>query len=128
MKLRIQGNSLRLRLTVAEVNEFGRLGHISDSINFGSDDSSRLIYSLISSEDDDRLQTYFHENRITVVVPGHISSSWVSGEEVGFSSENEPATDERAFVLVEKDFACLKKRPGEDESGKYPNPDSKGAC
>ena len=128
MKLRIQGNSLRLRLTVAEVNEFGRLGHISDSVNFGSDDSSRLIYSLVSSEADDRLRTYFHENRITVVVPNHISNSWVEGNGVGFSSEHDPAEDERSFILVEKDFACLKKRPGEDESDKYPNPDAKGAC
>ena len=50
MKLRIRGNSIRLRLSQQDVKVFGEKGRVEDSIQFGASAGGQLTYVLASAE------------------------------------------------------------------------------
>ena len=111
MKLRIRGNSIRLRLTRSEVEEFGRTGKVEEKVDFGPG-MRKLKYALEECQDD----------RIRVSVPAEQAREWVRSESVGFESSGGGLR-----ILVEKDFSCLNERPGETEEDTFPNPKAASA-
>ncbi len=117
MKLRIRENSIRFRLTQSEVAEFGEKGLIENKTDFGD---TFFIYALKSSGSIENLQANFENGRIEIVVPKTVSENWVNSQEVGISGEFK-----KLKILIEKDFACLTVREGEDESDTFPNPTEK---
>ncbi|MDH3530564.1 MAG: hypothetical protein OEQ28_13450 [Acidobacteriota bacterium] len=128
MKLRLRGNSLRLRLSVSEVERLRGTGEVSDAIIFGPGMSDRLVYAIEIDGESDSLRTRFDGNRITVKVPHGIAREWVDSDSVGFAADQDANGGGRLKILVEKDLACLKIRPGEDESDSFPNPEAGVAC
>ena len=125
MKLRIRGNSIRLRLSQAEVAELESQGGVSDRIGFAT--GAGLEYRLAV---DPRIQTpavAFEETTITVSLPAAVVRTWLDPSEVSIhGSQSLPGADELT-ILVEKDFACLQPREGEDQENLFPNPGT-GAC
>lgn len=117
MKLRIRESSVRLRLTQSEVKEFAEKGFVGSATDFGE---SVFIYALKSSNLSKNLQASFENGRIEIVVPKTIAENWTKTQEVGISGETETLK-----ILIEKDFACLTVREGEDESDAFPNPTEK---
>jgi hypothetical protein len=116
MKLRIRGNSLRLRLSRSEVAQLTRDGRVEDAISFGP---SKLTYVLAAS-DVDRVSAAYESNRIVVTLPKNRADAWASSDdEVGIEHQGELG------ILVEKDWSCLKPREGEDDSDAYPHPEKK---
>ncbi len=116
MKLRIKGNSLRMRLSQTEVDKFGREGLIKDQIQFGQ---STLTY-LLEVINSDNVEATLETNIIRVGVPEAVKNIWMDEGEVGFEARIGENEDE-LYVLVEKDFQCLVPRK-EDESDLYENP------
>lgn len=118
MKIRIKGNSIRLRLTKSEVAEFADKGVFFEETNFGS---SRLTYGLEISKDG--FGASFENGNIIVSVPGSKGREWSKSDEmVGFEHKLTLERGSDLTILVEKDFVCLTDRPNEDESDNYPNP------
>lgn len=115
MKIRINGNFVRLRLTQSEVEQFGTAGIVKSYILFGQE---KLIYELLAVEAIHDLSARFTENRISVQVPVSMADQWSTSDIV--SMENKDQTQLR--ILVEKDFQCLHPRADEDESDHFPNP------
>lgn len=122
MKLRIKGNSIRLRLTQDEVACFGRQGAVRDSISFDPSGRDALIYSLEICSSCLAPEADFSGNNIRVKVPEKIAREWVGTGLVGFDNRAQPSGNTSLDILVEKDFQCLHKRPNEDESDNFPNP------
>ncbi|MEL7005241.1 MAG: hypothetical protein AAFN93_21275 [Bacteroidota bacterium] len=118
MKIRIKGNSLRLRLSQSEVKDMIDLGLVEDSINFGS---SQLTYRLIKNNTE-RTSVSFENNVIELSVKSTVISKWLVEQEVGFHEDIQLFDDQHLSVLVEKDFQCLTVRKGEDESDLFQNP------
>ena len=120
MKLRIQGNSVRLRLSQSEVAKFQEAGKVSDSISFGG---VSLAYAL-ERTDGSEMSAEFEGNCIRVFVSFAQSDNWATkAEEVGMEHFQRHAANQEALrILVEKDFKCLADRPEEDESDNFPNP------
>lgn len=120
MKLRISGNSLRLRLTRSEVEEFAATGSYENSIGLTG---GTLTYRL-ERTGAATLTASLSGSTITVRVPGTAADQWTNGDEVGIeASENGGLT-----IVIEKDFACLKPREGEDTDDHYPHPATGAAC
>lgn len=117
MKLRTRGNSIRLRLTQTEVEKFGAEGTVDESVSFGNQDNPNFCYSLEKSSAK-TLGALFDNGRITIAVPNVIADRWVNSEQVSIKGEVGELQ-----ILIEKDFACLTERKGEDESDTYPHPD-----
>lgn len=120
MKLRIKGNSIRLRLTQSEVAEFARAGRVSDQLHFGPERA--LVYALIRDASAASIAARYAGDELSVVVPLETARTWTETEQVGFRGEITGAPDATVQILVEKDFQCLVPRPGEDEGDHYANP------
>lgn len=116
MKLRIQGNSLRFRLTQTEVSNFGQADACMGKVAFP--DGNTLNYQLTSGS---KLSSDFSNNIITIALPETQVESWIKSDQVGISGNLTLENGDKLSILVEKDFKCLTDR-AEDESDMFPNP------
>ena len=117
MKLRIKGNTIRLRLLRSEVERFAADGRISDEINFGE---HSLIYSLVSSNDADSTQAAMAGSEIRVIVPNVEAVDWASSDRVGIESEQPLGDGETLSILIEKDFVCVGRPDDPDRADAFP--------
>jgi hypothetical protein len=118
MKIRIKGNSLRIRLTRPEVDFFGREGYIEEKTSFGN---TCLIYALKSDPEISELSAEFSDNQITMFIPENDAKNWTTTERISCENEIETGEGKKLFLLVEKDFKCLDNTT-EDQSDNYENP------
>lgn len=125
MKLRIKGNSLRLRLLRGEVEQFGRTGRVEETVNFGASPSAQLKYVLEFDRQAQNITAHFAANQITVKVPDAAARNWVESDEVTLKSEQliESGDAETVLkVLIEKDFVCPDRRNDPDNTDAFPHP------
>jgi hypothetical protein len=121
MKIRIQGNSIRLRLSQSEVDTFAKTGMVHDRIQFGNTAGEALSYILEKAEVR-QLGAAYAPNQIKVFVPANLAAEWTETELVGLERSMDLGEGNSLRILVEKDFQCLTEREGEDESDNFPNP------
>lgn len=121
MKLRISGNTLRLRLSQGDVALLAEAGLLEDIIQFGPVPDQRLVFGLIMSSDHESLSILYEKGHIAVLVPKSIALEWVQTDLVGFSGEHPVGDGNVLRVKVEKDFKCLIERD-EDDADAFPNP------
>jgi len=120
LKLRIQDNSVRLRLTRSEVDRLSRDGSVSAAISFPG--GSSLEYSVESSSMTGQPRADFSADRIVVQIPAPVVQKWAATEEVSIAGVQPLDKNGELLILVEKDFACLAPRAGEDETDMFPHP------
>lgn len=128
MKLRIRGNSIRFRLTKEEVAKFGESGFVQDFIEFGVGEDKKLFYRLENSENSTQPNADFENGRITLRIPKSAAEQWTGTEQVGFETKQLLDNKNELRILIEKDFACLKPRSGEDNADSFPNPQENAHC
>ncbi len=121
VKLRIRDNSIRLRLTRGEVDAVSSDGLISASVPFAG--GVTLEYALESSPACVKPVALFSNNALTVRVPETEVLEWASTEAVSIAAEQLLDEGGHLKILVEKDFACLAPREGEDETDMFPHPE-----
>jgi hypothetical protein len=119
MKLRIKGNSIRLRLLRSEVETFADDGSISDETSFGS---SALRYTLAMSKDTESIVGKFESNEIVVFMPERVARDWAVNDSVGFEIEQPIGASESLTIIIEKDFVCVDRPNDPDREDAYPNP------
>ena len=120
MKLRIKGNSLRLRLSQPEVAQFREDGHVEERIRFGP--GRRLLYVLEATDVARQLRARFDGERIVVQVPAARAATWTGTDQVSLEGEQSIEGDEVLTILVEKDFQCLHKEPEAKDPDAFPHP------
>jgi hypothetical protein len=114
MKLRIQDDTLRLRLTRSEVAEVRARRRVKGAIHFAS--GAALVYELDVSPVATGVSAEFGEHGICVTCPLGLALDWAVGDQVSIES-----THSVPHVLLEKDFQCL-HRSGEEDPEAYDNP------
>lgn len=122
MKIRIKGNSLRLRLAQEEVETFRRFGRVANTIRFGFDETEILTYELVRSNNHDTVTADFNGGEISVYVPRPTAEKWTGSEDTGFKAKQVTGEGNHLIILIEKDFQCLHKRAGEHEADLYLHP------
>jgi hypothetical protein len=115
MKLRIQRNSLRLRLTQKEVAQLRDRNRVESSIEFGP--GRTLAYKLEGSFRDKAVAANFDSKTIHVMVPMQVMREWIESDQVSIEALSQVG----AQLLIEKDFQCLHKSDVQDPDA-YPNP------
>ncbi len=127
MKLRIRDNSVRLRLTRSEVDTLRDEGIVTARTAFpGGRD---FQYEVESSPASVNPGAFLSDSKVTVRLPESAVRAWANSEQVSITGEQQHNNGERLDILVEKDFACLAPREGEDESDMYPHPQAgESAC
>lgn len=119
MKLRIQGNSLRLRLSQSEVAQFSKTGFVEDSIQFAP--GATFAYALESMSSLAVPQALFSNSLLRIQVPGAEATEWVRSDRVGISGDQPLESGKRLSILIEKDFQCLHGGEARDPDA-FPNP------
>jgi len=110
MKLRLHGDSLRLRLSQGEMAQLADTGRVEETLTFAP--GQTLSYSL---ETGPALAAAFDGQRISIMVPAAAAEHWMESNEAGIEGASGPVK-----VLVEKDFRCL--HSGEEDANAFPNP------
>ncbi len=115
MKIRIQGNLLRLRLTQKEVACLDDRGLVESAIRFSPDRALR--YSVASSPQAGEVSVDYEGDSICVMLPRAVATAWAESSQVTI----EGSRNSDVQILVEKDFQCLHK-PSERDPEAYPHP------
>lgn len=131
MKLRIRADSVRLRLSQSEVAQVADGKLIQEATRFLN--GANFVYIFEPSGKVSSIQAVMIENRMIVQVPLAAAKAWALSDtvEMKFEQAIPDAANEKLYILIEKDFQCLKVRENEieDESDMFVNPNvDKGSC
>jgi hypothetical protein len=120
MKLRIKGNSIRIRLAKSDIQRFEREGYIESNTPFVS---SVFTFALQSRPDEHghELSADFKNCIMTMYMPDKMAKEWIHTERVGFDTSMDVDNGEKLYLLLEKDFKCLDETV-EDQTDNYENP------
>ena len=128
MKLRIRGNSLRLRVGPAEVERLATGKSVEEMIRFGPTPEQTLCYMIETSHDVSTVEAIFHANCIRILLPLVMAEKWGRGNEIGIESHRPIGAGATLKVLIEKDFKCIDGRADDEELDAYPNPKRRANC
>ena len=120
MKIRIKGNSIRIRLSRTEVDTLGKEGYLEELTEFGGNVAFK--YALHSKDYAATLSAGFEGNTMSMYMPAEMVAEWVSTEKVGYSHNMDIGDNKQLFLLLEKDFKCIDNSVEEDQSDNYDNP------
>ena len=121
MKIRIHNNTIRLRLSMSEVEQLSEKNEIKEELKFPSPYPS-FIYNLKASAKEKFLSITFVQGEISISLPLSEVKDWANTEQIGIAKTQSLEDGINLQLLVEKDFQCLHKRPGENETDNFPNP------
>ena len=119
MKLRIQGNSLRLRLSQSEVAQFSKTGFVEDNAQFAP--GVTFTYTIESSSSLPAPQASYQDHWLRVQVPTAAATEWYTTDLVAISADQPIESGKTLSILIEKDFQCLHGGETRDPDA-YPNP------
>jgi hypothetical protein len=128
MKLRIKGNSVRLRLGQSEVRRLQREGIVSESTTFNLFLGQRLEYVLCTASNLLAMTASFEGGRIMVRMPFSVMRNWAATDQVGVETTQVGSDGCVLKILVEKDFACIDAPHDESQEDAFPNPQIGAAC
>ena len=121
LKLRVRDNSIRLRLTRSEVDRVNAEGRLAARLSFP--DGRALDYALTAGKAK-RVNARFDDAGLDVEVPAEALRDWAESDQISIAAELPLPGQDILTVLVEKDYACLTPRDGEDESDMFAHPES----
>lgn len=123
MKLRIRGNSIRLRLKQSEVDRISKGEVVADETAFPG---GSFHYRLFADERG-AITADFDGGAMSIGLPHTMARPWAAGDQVSLLGEQASPGVAPLTILVEKDFACLTpgdNRADEDDEDTYPHPDA----
>ncbi len=121
MKIRMLGNSIRLRLSQSDLDVLSKHGKVTESVNFPN--GQTLTYAL-SKQEVTNITVEFRGAEIETFIPIDYMETWLNTNRVGFDQSLELPNGSIFKILIEKDFKCLTDRE-EDESDLFPHPQEK---
>jgi len=121
MKLRIKGPTLRLRLTQGEIRALLEEGVVEERVPFAP--GASLVYRLRRDGRSGEISASFRNGVVEILVPEDNAREWCTSDLVTLAHE-QAVPDGALRITLEKDFACLESREGEDDSDNFPNPEA----
>ena len=119
MKLRTRGNSVRLRVSKAELAEIAATGVAEDAVRFAPGVVLRYGIEVCPSG---AVRAELAGGVVRVLVPRSSIDLWLRPEEVSIEGQQPIGNGEFLRILVEKDYTCLAPRSGEDDGDLFANP------
>src|SRR5579871_2722760 len=124
MKLRIKGNSIRMRLDRRDLGQLLDCGHVNDAVKFGPAPGQAFTYAVqIGPAPRGLPQVEYAPGQILVKIDREDVIEWQNSDRVGF--DHQQSCDGGTIrVVLEKDFACLDRPAGEEaeDAWAFPNP------
>jgi hypothetical protein len=119
MKLRIQNDSVRLRVTVSEARLIGEGVTVTCRTRFPG--GGIFSYSL-EPADVARMDARLEASALVVRVPRREALQWARQAEAVAMHAQVRVEEAALDLLVEKDFACLAPRAGDEAADLFVNP------
>jgi len=120
MKLRIHGNSIRLRLNRKEVAQFAASACLDEALEYGAGPEDRLVYGIEASQSAPDVGVRVTGGAIAIVLPAALAQIWTSTDQIEVAT-SVPLNAERVLsILVEKEFRRLHGACNDPDL--YPNP------
>jgi len=127
MKLRILGNSMRLRVTRSELQRLQAGETVEDCISFAAAPEASLTYALAVAPGETPVHVQHGPQRVAIVLNEDQLRTWSRQEEVGIYTTLENGSVKGLQLIVEKDFACLNQSHPKSADA-FPNPHAGGDC
>lgn len=118
MKIRIEGNSIRLRLRQSEVAQLAEKGRVGEATHLPG---GVFRYELTLQSGLEDLSAYLGPEGIAVNLPEGWGQAWPDDSRVGFEGVLPLDGGKELHLLVEKDFVCL-DRDLSAQQDQYPHP------
>lgn len=122
MKLRLKGNSIRVRLDRRDIERLVDAGRVDDGIRFGP--ARAFSYAVeMGPAPRERPSASYNDGCLTIRIDPADAEAWLSSDRIGFDHQ-QPVEGGVVRVLLEKDLACIDRPPGEeaDDAYAFPNP------
>ena len=126
MKLRLKGNSIRVRLDRRDIEGLVDQGRIDDALRFGP--GQVFSYAVeVGVAPRDRPKASYADGRLTIRIDPEDVEEWLASERVGF--DHQQVVDGGVVrVLLEKDFACIDRPLDEEADDAYAFPNPAAVC
>ena len=121
MKLRIRGDTIRLRLKRGEVDRIAAGISIAEETHF----PNSVLTTVLEVSNDRNISASFDNGILAVSLPKSKALDWAVTDEVSLSAEQGRPGTGLLSVLIEKDFNCLEPghhRDSEDDEDTFPHP------
>jgi hypothetical protein len=119
MKVRIQANSIRVRLTQSEVRRIAGGSSVEQTTTFSP--LAKLCSRVESSSQVEKPIATFENQYLTLSLPSNEARHWAESEEVGIETDQPVGDGTSLRIIIEKDFECLHPR-GEEIADAFPRP------
>jgi hypothetical protein len=123
MKLRINQQSIRLRLSQNDIANLRLNSTVSVPLFWGMEEDDLLVYKL-SIIEEGVSQVKIKAEEINVMVLKNAIENWLKNDAVVSFECSFPTRSQPLKVLIERDFKCLTPRK-EDEGDLFENPNVK---
>jgi hypothetical protein len=123
MKLRINQQSIRLRLSQKDIINLRNNSTISVPLYWGMQEDDLLVYKL-SIIEEGQSQVKIRQEEINVMILKSEIANWLSDDAMVSFECSFPTLSSPILVLIERDFKCLTPR-NEDEGDLFENPNLK---
>ena len=127
MKLRIMGDSLRLRVSRSEVAKLLAGDCLEETIHFTPEAVAKFTFALQQETSLSRPTVQYTDSRVAVLIPAEQANAWGATDQVGIAEDISLGSFGSLALLIEKDFACL-DRSEEDNEDTFPNPNAGATC
>jgi hypothetical protein len=127
MKLRLKGNSVRLRVTRSELARLQAGERIQETVHFPSGSTPKFAYALEIGSHSLPVTVTFMDEQIVVSVSQDQLASWSGEHQVGVYASLPVDETTVLEVAIEKDFACLDLSDA-DNIDTFANPLAGKAC
>jgi hypothetical protein len=127
VKIRIKGNSLRLKLLRSEVVRFLAGDCLEETIHFTPEASGKLIYTLQREQAVSLTAVEYTGSKAAILIPADQANTWGSSDQVGIAESISLGEFGSLALLIEKDFACL-DRSEQDNKDTFANPNAAEQC
>lgn len=107
MKLRIKGNSIRLRLGRTEVARLVAGGDVAETTTFDPLGRQRLGYRLVAAPEVAAVAASFEAGCVVVRIPAEMATAWGTSDRIGIEAIQPVDGGAALRILIEKDLECL---------------------
>jgi hypothetical protein len=127
MKLRIRGDSLRLRLKRSEVDLLAAGKSIVEETHF----PGAVLRYRLDVTGEETMQAQLENSSLIIRLPASQISGWATTDEVSILAEQDLPGGDKLTLLVEKDFSCLEPghhRDCEDDEDTFAHPSTRSSA
>lgn len=126
MKLRLKGNSIRLRLDRRDIEQLIDKGRVDAAVRFGP--GLAFSYAVATGQaPQGRPTAHYTDGCLTIRIDPDDADEWLAGDRVGFD-HHQPVDGGFVRVLLQKDFACIDRPLGEEADDAYAFPNPSATC